>query len=300
MSLRVIFRDRLDRMRANVAALRCRDRAKRADVRREAFQQIRARRFAEARWGVSYSVFDGEELLEASIKSIRSQVDYINLVYQDISWYGKKAADTLYDVLERIKASGLVDEIIRYDVDLSLKPRRNEIHKRNMGLSYARNAGCTHFMTMDCDEFYREAEFAAAKELIIYEGVTHSYCNMLCYADTCDKWIVDPSYIGYVPFFCELTRSSLLERNNRTPCFIDTTRQPSHFWGAKYLVLEPVLKMHHMKYLRRNLSQKIDNSSLADGKITLDRPDFSALETHAGQDYFNLADIVAGFGKEQS
>ena len=36
--------------------------------------------------GVSYNLFNGEELLEASIKSIRQNVDYINVIYQEYSW----------------------------------------------------------------------------------------------------------------------------------------------------------------------------------------------------------------------
>ena len=38
--------------------------------------------------GVSYNVFDGEELLEGSIFQIRNEVDYISVVYQSISNFG--------------------------------------------------------------------------------------------------------------------------------------------------------------------------------------------------------------------
>lgn len=34
------------------------------------------------KWGISYSVYDGEELLEKSLRSIRKQADYINVVYK--------------------------------------------------------------------------------------------------------------------------------------------------------------------------------------------------------------------------
>ena len=43
---------------------------------------------AKAKLGISYSVWDGEELLEASIKSVRENADYINVVWQKKSWYG--------------------------------------------------------------------------------------------------------------------------------------------------------------------------------------------------------------------
>ena len=38
--------------------------------------------------GVSYSVWDGEEMLEFAIRSIRSEVDYVNVVWQKLSWFG--------------------------------------------------------------------------------------------------------------------------------------------------------------------------------------------------------------------
>ncbi len=38
--------------------------------------------------GVSYNLFDGEELLEKSILSIRENVDYISVVFQMVSNLG--------------------------------------------------------------------------------------------------------------------------------------------------------------------------------------------------------------------
>ena len=38
------------------------------------------------KWGVSYSIFDGIELLEHSVKSIRNSCNYINVVYSILVW----------------------------------------------------------------------------------------------------------------------------------------------------------------------------------------------------------------------
>ena len=35
--------------------------------------------------GIAYNLFDGEELLVDSIKSIRNSVDYIIVIYQQVS-----------------------------------------------------------------------------------------------------------------------------------------------------------------------------------------------------------------------
>ena len=37
--------------------------------------------------GVSYNLYDGEELLRASIRSIRSEVDFVTVVYQEVSGF---------------------------------------------------------------------------------------------------------------------------------------------------------------------------------------------------------------------
>ena len=53
--------------------------------------------------GVSYNLFDGEELLEDSIKSIRNNVDYISVVYQTVSNFGNPCSPNLMPVLEELK-----------------------------------------------------------------------------------------------------------------------------------------------------------------------------------------------------
>ena len=47
----------------------------------------------------SYNVFDGEELLEKSISSIRDSVDFISVVYQTISNFGNNCSPDLEDIL---------------------------------------------------------------------------------------------------------------------------------------------------------------------------------------------------------
>jgi hypothetical protein len=61
--------------------------------------------------GISYNVFDGEELLENSIKSIRDNVDYVSVVYQTVSNFGNPCDDGLVPLLEKLVKDGLVDEI---------------------------------------------------------------------------------------------------------------------------------------------------------------------------------------------
>lgn len=90
--------------------------------RREFRDMLRAaildNRRKKSKWGVSYSVFDGEELLEASLRNIRPHVDYINVIWQKESWYGAPANADLYPLLLKLKDAGLIDELIEYKVNL--------------------------------------------------------------------------------------------------------------------------------------------------------------------------------------
>ena len=70
--------------------------------------------------GISYNIFDGEELLEDSIKSIKNKVDYISVVYQEISNFGNPCNEGFSTtLLEKLKSEGLIDELYKYRPQLN-------------------------------------------------------------------------------------------------------------------------------------------------------------------------------------
>lgn len=146
------------------------------------YEKLRASQIKSFKWGVSYSVFDGIELLEHSIKSIRNNVDYINVVYSDISWYGNKSNEDILSVLKDLKIKNLINEIIYYKPDLKISAFTNELNKRNLGLKFAKKAKVDYFMTMDVDEFYLQNEVEIAKQYIVKNNITHSFCNIVNYS----------------------------------------------------------------------------------------------------------------------
>lgn len=211
-----------------------------------------------ARWGVSYSVFDGEELLESSIKSIRKHVDYINVVYQKSSWYGNPADPKLPELLKKLKSRGLIDELIEYIPDHKLNAGKQEVLKRNIGLKYAKRFGCDYFMCMDTDEFYVADEMRKAKKFIIENGITHSFCPVFAYRSPTQRYL----RLGgcYVQFLSRVTLLSRLKRNKHNITLVDPTRHLNHVFGAKYYVV-PGLEMHHMICYRKDIIKKMKNSS---------------------------------------
>ena len=84
--------------------------------------------------GVSYNIFDGEELLEGSIRQIRDNVDYISVVYQTISNFGNPCSPGLELMLKNLKSIGLVDELFLYMPNLNGGGHFNEIRKNQQAL----------------------------------------------------------------------------------------------------------------------------------------------------------------------
>ena len=116
--------------------------------------------------GVSYNLFDGEELLESSIKSIRTNVDFISVVYQTVSNFGNPCNEELEPLLESLHKEGLIDELFEYRPNINKGGHYNEIRKRNIGLTLSEGDGCTHHMAMDSDEFYTDEQFKHMKNVI--------------------------------------------------------------------------------------------------------------------------------------
>lgn len=161
-------------------------------------------------------VFDGEELLEGSIQSIRHHASHVVVVYQTLSNFGHAARPKLEKLLNYLAGSGillrffytshtsqgLIDELVHYKprdftdeekVDLVSKncnpaevggnPRHvapqffNELTKREIGRQRCAAAGCSHFMSMDTDEFYKADQLTHAMRQIEEKGLDGTACK---------------------------------------------------------------------------------------------------------------------------
>lgn len=262
-------------------SLRFLDSKKRKDYRYNKINEynnkvISKRLNSKQKWGVSYSVFDGFELLEKSILSIRECVDYVNVVYQKTSWYGNPCDEELLPTLNELKNKGLIDEIIEYNYihkeGRSGHAPKYEKQKRTLGLKAAIKNKCTYFMTMDCDEFYFKEEVQKAKDYILIHKLTHSFALIYSY-------IYKPIYRKlysdyYVPFFAKINKYSSFIPFHFTKlnvCNVDHTRLLNRYIYFKFLFIKIYSKykpyvmdfiyMHHMTSIRKNVTSKFNNSS---------------------------------------
>jgi len=212
------------------------------------------------KYGVSYNVFDGVELLEDSINYIREFVDHISIIFQTVSYWGTKLSQEEIDIVESLKERNLVDELIYFDEKVDV--RLIETHKRNLGRKLAKENGCTHYMSMDCDEFYTNEEFGKMIDYHNNNPLDVSYMPIESYyKDT--NYIIDSStymdgdlYVsGFFPVNYEIKLGFSLNIK------VDPTRKPNILDKNKYKMWRKnEIKMHHLSYVRANIYQKVYNS----------------------------------------
>jgi len=209
--------------------------------------------------GISYNLFDGEELLEGSIKQIRNQVDYISVVYQKISNFGNPCNPELLPLLEKLKSEGLIDELFEYSPKINKGGHFNEMQKRNIGLALSQGVNCTHHMSMDSDEYYLSSEFESLKKIIIEGDYDSSYCQMQSYYKSFD-YVLDPPETYYVSLIFKIKSDSNFILMAPSPVLVDPTRRMAP--NNKPIVLNrEKIQMHHMSFVRNDISVKLKNSS---------------------------------------
>jgi len=201
-----------------------------------------------------YSVFDSEELLIPSMRQVHEHVDIIIIMFQTVSNYGEE-----YNPITEILANRAFFKECKAEVHFEkYDPSKhngmhNETAKRNLGLEFAKALECTHFLHLDCDEFY--SDFGAAKQEYIDSGAEVSACEMFTYfkKPTLRFENVDDYF---VPFIHELKPDTIGGHKQSYPLYVDPTRRVN---AAE--VYQMKTKMHHFSWVRRDINRKINNSS---------------------------------------
>ena len=229
--------------------------------------------------GISYSLFDGEELLKRSVETLREcGVDYVNIIWQKISYFGQPASEGIEDLLADLVRSKLVDELLHYAPKYSGKPaftlyttkfaKMDELAKRNLGLELARQAGCSHFLSIDADEFYFPRQFRAAAKFIQKNDIDYSVVEIQPY-HLKPTFALHPVRDNlHVPFIFNIEKwpDCWLEYDSMSfpqSCYTDTTRRVNMTLDKQRLHIFPrdEILMHHMRTVRKSLCRKYTNST---------------------------------------
>uniref|UniRef100_A0A7S0HM32 Glycosyltransferase family 92 protein n=1 Tax=Hanusia phi TaxID=3032 RepID=A0A7S0HM32_9CRYP len=236
--------------------------------------------------GVAYNVYDGEELLLDSIRSIKSNVDYICVVYQTVSNFGNSAHPDLEKRLQFLVDNGYVDELYRYEAKLFTNDEKealcspmsnelggppamvsnqffNELTKRELGRQMCAAKNCTHFMSMDTDEFYREHELAYAKAKILKDDLDGTSCKMRFYFKEPNYELLPFDEYNQVPLIYKIKPGAPLLLAHPYPCIVDPTRRMSNCQRF-YQFSREEIEMHHFSFVRADMSSKMKNVSNRD------------------------------------
>lgn len=255
------------------------------------------RESSEVRLAAIYSVFDGVELLIGSMRSIKDGVDLFIIHYQDISNHGE-----LYSPLAHLPVDEMDKEfkILWLKYEPAFSGLLDERIKRGQGINAARAQGCTHFLMIDCDEYYQPLEFVDAKKRFLESGADGSVLRLVTYFGDATLRQENPDNY-YVPFIHKMNGDTTNNVVNY-PFYVDPTRRIN----VKNVVLIESIFMHHYSWVRHDIELKARNSSAKKNieKAGLLRDYYSAKEgsvVNGGNllikvpDYFGINDMIATF-----
>lgn len=195
------------------------------------------------------------DLLEKSINNIMPVVNEVIIVWSNMSNKGET-------IPFRIGHFGSNVHFAQYEPDSYWSSALNETNKRNVGLETARMQGCTHFLMMDCDEFYRREDVEREKLRMERDNLNGLVCGVRVYVKEPTLWCEDHTR---VPFITKLTedvklgsfRGPFTHSDKDGSALIDPTRRTSH----KRRVEWSDVIMHHFSYVRQDMDLKIRNST---------------------------------------
>lgn len=202
-----------------------------------------------------WNVWDGDELLPYSVKSVMNHVDLIIFVYQDISNFGERynPLNTILDLIPEIPCQVITE---KYTPKI-YGGMRNETNKRNLGLEIAQASKCTHFIHLDCDEVWEN--FEGAKKQYFDSGAWSSVAQMWTYFKEPTLKFKNPENY-FVPFITELETDTVVG-NYPYPFYCDPTRKPFNPNVPHSDVIRIDEFMSHYSYVRKDIKIKVNNSS---------------------------------------
>lgn len=203
---------------------------------------------------------DCVELLPSCIKNISLVADEVIVIWSLRSNHGAKN-DAVLQLMMVNDFAGI--HFVQHEPIPKLRPTLNEQKKRNRGIDEAHKLGCTHFIILDADEFYKPEELKRDLKLFdnpAVNGIVHKIkvfvgSPVLC----CD----DRNTL--VPGIQKLTISTRLGSFRKYPyaydkfgtAKIDGTRRTNETKGIHM----SEFYCWHYSYVRRNIDLKITNSS---------------------------------------
>jgi len=142
---------------------------------------------------------------------------------------------------------------------LNISAQKNEVNKRNLGLKHVKKNKCSHFLSIDCDEFYLMEQFESAKQVIERNSYDATACELVNYFHDSKFQMVE--HTQYVPFIFKISWLKKHKYAYSFPVPVDPTRAMKS--KKIYCFNKKDLLMHHMSYVREDynsIKSKLENS----------------------------------------
>lgn len=233
--------------------------------------------------GAIYTVFNGLELLEGSIRQVIDHVDVVAIVYQELSNRGH------HDGYVRIRVKQIMESIgsdklklVVFCPDMNLDTKTNELNKHNLGLKHLKTWGCTHFFLSATDHYYHPEQFKYAKTRAEWEGYDVTLTAMFTYYKN-PTWQIEPIESYFMPFICKLHRDTQYVKGKKWKYLVDPSVRINTD-KEMYLFREDEIMMHHYSMIRVDIENKFNNAAASSrwgdkAKIYLDEYNGATLDS---------------------
>lgn len=202
-----------------------------------------------------YSVFNGLELLEGSIKQIESLTDEIIIVYQTMSNTGNVSAKVepfLYGLNEKF-------HLVKFIPDLNVSTKENERVKHQIGIDYAKKLDCTHFFFSATDHYYLPYQFATYKKICETLNCDLTFTSMLTFYKH-PTWQLTPIEDYYMPFICKLFPHTKIIKTSSYPAKVDPSLKINSYTTWKIFEQDEIM-MFHFSMIRKDIRNKFNNAA---------------------------------------
>jgi hypothetical protein len=207
-----------------------------------------------------YTVFDGLELLPASIKAMRKHVDEIIICFQKVS-FTNQISDVVEAFCYGIQQANKNVHVIEYHLEGKCGAKQNERNKHNLMVNKAKALGCTHAMLSATDHFYLDSQVNYAKNVIAEADYDCTFTKMYTYYKY-PTWRLSEIEEYHMPFIFKLYADTQIVKLKwkEYPVFVDPSVHISTYENHTVFTPKEIM-LHHFSMVRRDVREKLSNAA---------------------------------------
>jgi len=204
-----------------------------------------------------YTIWNGLELLEGSLKQIEPYVDEVVIAWQLYSNKGERSNE-IEQFIKRFENNSKI-HLIEFVPDLKISTKENERRKLQLRIDKAKDLDCSHYFSAACDHYYNPDEFRRNKMLCAFHDWDLTFTRMFTYYKD-PTWKLDPPEAYFMPFICKLSKSTKVVKGNSYPVKIDPSIRVTPWSSYKVFEIDDIV-LHHFSMIREDIRNKFNNAA---------------------------------------